>query len=77
MQWMVYFSTGNSSVEGKPCSGWSFTFLVAQLFISGENCIANGGDCVQKREFCSRECALSNSVIVLFVTFVVSMEISR
>jgi len=40
-------------------------------------CTAIGGDYVNKMVFCSQEFALSNSVIVLFVSIVVSMEINR
>ena len=39
-------------------------------------CIANGGDC-WKIVFCSWEFALSNSVVVLFVSVVFSMEINK
>ena len=40
-------------------------------------CIVNGGDDAEKLVFCSWEFALSNSVIVLFVPVVISMERSR
>ena len=40
-------------------------------------CIAKGSVCVEKIAFCSWEFALSNNVIVLFVSVVVSMEINR
>ena len=39
-------------------------------------CIASGCDC-QKIAFCSKEFALSNSVIMLFVSFIISVEINR
>lgn len=41
-----------------------------------QKCIADGDDC-WKRVFCSWEFVLSNSVIVLFVSVVVSMEVNR
>jgi len=41
-----------------------------------KKCRANDGDYAQK-QFCSWESALSNNVIVLFVSVVVSMEINR
>jgi hypothetical protein len=39
-------------------------------------CIANGGDCVEKSRFVAKN-TLSNSVIVLFLSIAVSMEINR
>ena len=46
------------------------------LLIGGKNAELMVGMC-QKRVFCSREFALSNSVILFFVTVVVSMETNR
>ena len=43
---------------------------------SWQKYMANDGDSVGKTVFCSSECVLSNSIIVLFVS-VVSMEINR
>jgi hypothetical protein len=40
-------------------------------------CISSGGDCVKKIVFCSQEFALLNSVTMLSVSVVVSMEINR
>ena len=39
-------------------------------------CIAHGGDCVEKQCFVAEDFALSNSVVMLFVSVVVSMKIN-
>lgn len=43
---------------------------------SWQKYMANDGDSVGKTVFCSSECVLSNSIIVLFVS-VVSMEVNK
>jgi len=40
-------------------------------------CIANGGDYTEKQLFCSWGFALSNTIVVLFVSITVVMEINR
>ena len=53
-----------------------FTSVACRLvFIAGENAELIGGRYAEKIVFCSQEFALLNSVMVLFVLLVVSMEI--
>ena len=53
-----------------------YKHIMQALVCCWQKCIANGGDCC-KIVFCSWEIALLNSVIVLFVSVVVSTEIDR
>ena len=55
-----------------------FTSVACRLvFIAGENAELIGGGYAEKIVFCSQEFALPNSIAVLFVSVVVSMEINR
>ena len=57
-------------------SGVDFCECIMQTLHYWQKCIAIGGDC-WKIVSCSWELTLSNSVIVLFVAVVVSMEIKQ
>ena len=71
---MVCFSTGDSNSGSTPLVQ-IFTRVVCRLlFMAGEN---RWWWLCWKGVFCSWEFALSNSVIVLFVSIVVSMEINK
>jgi len=49
-----------------------------QALVHGwQKCTANGGEYVERNTFCCQEFALSDSVIVFFVSVEVSMEINR
>ena len=66
-----------TSNHGSP-PGWAFNEHSMQALVhSWWNCIANGGDYIEKIAFYSWESALSNWVTVLIVTAVVSMKINR
>jgi len=59
-------------------AGADFNERGMQTLVHGwRKCIANGGDCVEKQCFVAKNFSLSNSVIVLFVSIVVFMEINR
>ena len=47
------------------------------LLCSWQKYMGSGGDCVERIVFCSWELSLSNDVIVLFVSVLVSMAINR
>ena len=70
-QEMVHFSGGSS---GSLPLVQIFTSIACRLWCK---CIANGGGLCWKIWFCSWEFALSNSVILLYVSVVVPMEINR
>ena len=78
--WMVCFRSGDGHVKGKPQSGRPYRFLQVQhagYFSLLLKIHSYWWWLCWKRVFCSREFALSNCVIVLFVSVVVSMEINR
>jgi len=60
---------------GTPTGAGCYEHGIQALVHCWGKCAANGGDC-WKRVLCSWEYALSNSVMVLFVSIVVSMEIN-
>lgn len=74
--WVVHFNSSNRN-GGSPMLVQIFMTMACNfLFITVKMHISWWWLC-WKIVFCSRESALSNSVIVLFVSIVVSMEISR
>ena len=66
---MVCFSLGDSNVNDKPISADFYKHVLVHHW---RRCIANDGDYIEKQCF-----AISNSVIVLFISAAVSMEINR
>jgi len=73
-RWVVCFSSGDSNMKDKPCSGQPCKFLECGMQVLvhlWQKCTANGGDYIEK-VFCSWEVALSNSFIVLFVSVLIS-----
>ena len=80
-QWVMHFSSSNSYVKDMPHSRWPCTSVTLQNENLPDQLIHTDWLMVVnicgKRVFCSQKFALSNSVVMLFVSVVVSMEINR
>jgi len=78
--WVVHFSRGDSRVKDKPCSRWPCRFSQAWYAGSCSSLVKMRSSrwwLCWKVMFCSWEFALSNSIIVIFVSVTVYMEINR
>jgi len=72
-QGVMYFSSDNK---------WQYRYRFLQVWLTDLvhhwwKCITNGSDCVEKRSSVDENLSVSNSVIVLFGSIIVSMEINR
>ena len=80
-QWVMHFSSSNSYVKDMPHSRWPCTSVTLQNENLPDQLIHTDWLMVVnicgKRVFCSQKFALSNCVMMLFVSVLVSREMNR
>ena len=72
-QWVVCFGSGNSNTGSLPLVQIFMGAACSILFITGENAWLMVAGIFKTIMFCSCEFALSNSVIMMFISVVISL----